>query len=113
MNTNRTIKEMVNTGRQERIYVYLANEEVGNAFMKQAEDEGFTFGDGAKPTKRHYSEIMAVNDDNTINYVNSIGRMAFSSNTTTVGDKTLIRIDYQKYAAGEEDYYYHRDYYSK
>ena len=28
-----------------KIYVYLANGEIGNKFMQQAEDEGFTFKD--------------------------------------------------------------------
>lgn len=107
----RTIKELVNKDipnykKKEKVYVYLANEEIGKKFMQQAEDEGFLFGDGAKPTSRCYAEVMAVNDDITINFVNSIGRMAFSSGTSSIGDKTLIRVDFEKYIAGEENYIY-------
>lgn len=106
MKANKTIKELVNTGKNEKVYVYLANDEIGRMFMQQAEDEGFTFGDGAKPTERCYAEIMAVNDDATINFVNSIGRIAFASKTTFMAGKTLIRVDFEKYIAGEENYYY-------
>lgn len=90
----RKIKELANN---EKIYVYLATEEIGKRFFRQAEDEGFTFGDGAKPTSRHYSDIMAVNPDGTINYVGSYGRMAFGANAVN-------KIDYQRFSDGYDDY---------
>lgn len=34
-----------------RIYVYLKDKEVANQFMIDAENEGFTFSDGKKPTE--------------------------------------------------------------
>ena len=87
-----------------RVYVYLANVAVGEQFMKQAEDEGFTFGDGATPTERCYAEIMAVNKDKTINYVGTNGRIAFGAGAKKIGDQDLIRVDFAKYLAGEENY---------
>ena len=80
-----------------RVYVYLANTDIGEKFLQQAEQEGFTFGDGAKPTDRHYSEIMAINHNLSINYVGYVGRMAYGSGTQTIGKERLIRIDYRKY----------------
>lgn len=80
-----------------RVYVYLTDDEVGNTFMKQAESEGFTFGDGVKPTKRNYNRIMAVNDNQTINYVGAIGHMAYGNGAKTVGDKLLIRVNFKEY----------------
>ena len=47
----RTIKNLVSQN-DERVYVYLANNELGSKFMHQAEEEGFVFEDGAKPTSR-------------------------------------------------------------
>lgn len=87
-----------------RVYVYLANVAVGEQFMKQAEDEGFTFGDGATPTERCYAEIMAVNKDKTINYVGTNGRIAFGAGAKKIGDQDLIRVDFAKCLAGEENY---------
>lgn len=89
-----------------KIYAYLANGEIGNKFMQQAEDEGFTFNDGAKPTSRCYAEIMAVNDNYTINFVGSVGRMAFGSGAETVNGQKLFRVDFEKYSNQNEGYYY-------
>ena len=91
-----------------KVYMYLANDEVGNGFLKQTECEGFTFGDGAKPTDRCYEEIMAVEKDHTIHFVGSIGRMAFGSGATTVGKQGILRVDFAKYLNGDTDYLYHR-----
>lgn len=100
--SNRTIKELAN--KNGRVYVYLGDVETGNRFMAQAENEGFTFADGAKPTERCYAEIMAVNHDITINFVGTNGRIAFGSGTKTIGDEELIRIDFKKYIDGDNDY---------
>lgn len=101
---NRTLKELVK--KNGRVYVYLEDSEIGNQFMQQAEDEGFTFTDGVKPTERCYAEIMAVNRDVTINYVGINGRIAFGSGVKTIGNEDLIRIDYKKYIAGDSKYIY-------
>lgn len=99
----RTIKDLANKNKG-KVYVYLANDKIGNKFMQQAEGEGFTFNDGAKPTSRCYAEIMAVNDNSTINFVGSVGRMAFGSGTKTIGNQKLIRVDFAKYVNGESNY---------
>lgn len=101
---NRTIKELVK--KNGRVYVYLGDSETGNQFMKQAESEGFTFTDGAKPTERCYAEIMSVNRDITINFVGMNGRIAFGSGAKTVGNEKLIRVDYKKYITGDKEYIY-------
>lgn len=101
---SRTITELSKLNG--RVYVYLANDEIDNKFMQQAEHEGFTFGDAAKPTERNYAEIMAVNHDTTINFVGANGRIAFGSGTQKIGNEALIRVDFEKYINGEDDYYY-------
>ncbi len=100
--STRTIKNI--SGMEGRAYVYLSNDDIGNKFMQMAEDEGFTFGDGVKPTERQYAEVMAVNHNSTINYVGVNGRMAFGSGVKTIGDEVLIRIDFEKYLNGDESY---------
>lgn len=106
MTNTRTITEL--SKMNGRIYVYLANVAIGEKFLQQAEDEGFTFADGAKPTERCYAEIMAVNGNKTINFVGANGRIAFGSGAKTVGGEQLIRVDFEKYAAGAENYEYKR-----
>lgn len=77
-----------------KIYVYLATEEIGRQFLQDAENEGFTFCDGVKPTERKADCIFAVNDDMTINYVGFVGHIAYQS-ANKIGNKPLIKIDYR------------------
>lgn len=106
MTNQRTITEL--SKMNGRVYVYLANVAIGEKFLQQAEDEGFAFADGAKPTERCYAEIMAVNGNKTINFVGTNGRIAFGSGAKKIGDDELIRVDFEKYAAGAENYEYKR-----
>ncbi len=89
----KSIRKLASNGK---VYIYLGNETIGRRFFRQAEQEGLIFSDGAKPTNRHYSDIMAVNPDGTISYVTAIGRMAFGTNAVT-------KIDFRRYAEGDED----------
>lgn len=75
-----------------RVYVYLHTDELAKQFMQQAAAEGFIFGDGAKPTERYATAIMAVNPNRTINYVGAIGHMAFGAGVKTVGGQPLLRM---------------------
>ena len=95
----RTIKNLSKLNG--RVYVYLANAEIGHRFLQQAEAEGFTFTDGVKPTEHGYEEIMAINHDGTLNFVGTNGRIAYGSGVRHVGDKQLIRIDFEKYLSGK------------
>lgn len=77
-----------------RIYIYLATEEIGKQFLQDAENEGFAFCDGVKPTQREADSIFAINEDMTINYVGFVGHMAYQA-TDRIGNKPLIKIDYR------------------
>lgn len=73
----KTIKELANMG--ERVYVHLNDEETAMRFLRQAESEGFTFGDGVSPNDRHWSDLYAIHPDSTMNYVSTNGRILYSS----------------------------------
>ena len=92
---SRTIKELAEL--ESRVYVHLANDKVGNDFLRQAEAEGFTFGDGVKPMERDYAEVMAINQNHTINYVGFVGMMAYGSGAKMIGGKQFIRIEFEKW----------------
>lgn len=79
-----------------RIYVYLANKDVCQRFLQDAENEGFTFTDGTNPTQKHTSDIIALNQDATINYVGFIGRAAFQA-ADRIGNQPLVKIDYREF----------------
>ena len=101
----RTIAELAK--EKGRVYVFLSNDEIGNRFLKMAEDEGFTFGDGVKPTdpSRGYEIIMAVNHNKTLSYVGTNGRIAFGSGAPTVNNEKLIRVDFERYICNKNYIY--------
>nr|WP_316624304.1 hypothetical protein [uncultured Ruminococcus sp.] len=84
----KTIKELASMG--ERVYVFLKDEETAQRFLHDAESEGFSFGDGVKPTDRHWSDLYAIHSDGTLNYVGSIGRIEFGS-----GSDSIVQVDYE------------------
>ena len=86
-----------------RVYVYLATEEVCKQFLKDAENEGFAFGDGEKPTARPGNNLYVVNRDWTISHVGWTGHMAFQS-AKRIGGQEMIRVDYERYLLGEENF---------
>ena len=92
---SKTIKQL--SQMDGRVYVFFFFFSLCQQFLSQAEQEGFTFQDGAKPTERHTSDIIAVNNDYTINYVGSVGHVAYGSNVKRIGEDNLIRIDYEEY----------------
>lgn len=92
---SKTIEELSHSNG--RVYVYFKTEAICRQFLIQAEQEGFTFGDGVKPTKRHTDSIIAVNKNRTLNYVGINGRIAYGSKTKYVGNQKLLRIDFEDY----------------
>ena len=85
----KTIKELASMG--ERVYVYLKDEETAQRFLRDAEAEGFIFGDGVHPTDRHWSDLYAIHSDGTLNYVGAIGHVEYGS-----GADSVVRIDYSQ-----------------
>ena len=86
-----------------KVYVYLKDEMIARRFLQDAENEGFTFGDGEKPTARPGNNLYVVNCDWTISHVGWAGHMAFQS-AKYVGEQELIRVDYERYLSEEEDF---------
>ncbi|MDO4650804.1 MAG: hypothetical protein Q4B26_19380 [Eubacteriales bacterium] len=86
-----------------KVYVYLKDEVIARRFLQDAENEGFTFGYGEKPTARPGNNLYTVNRDWTISHVGWAGHMAFQS-AKYVGEQELIRVDYERYLLGEDDY---------
>lgn len=88
------LKNLLSAYPNSRIFLHFKTHELARRFLVDAEAEGFTFGDGVKPTERGADSIFALNDDMTINYVGFVGHMAFGSGTDKIGDKKLVRIEY-------------------
>ena len=98
----RTIAELLNLDG--RVYVYVPSKNIRRLFLKNAQEEGFRFADGVKPTRRQaYDDIYALNKDFTLNFVGYIGHIAFN-HPEVPNDYNLIRVDYAAYLSGTENY---------
>ena len=86
-----------------RVFVYLKSEDAKYRFLADAEAEGFTFRNLVKPADGPCSDLYVLNDDRTLNYAGAIGHMAFHYPKRNRSVK-IIRIDYEKYASGQDDY---------
>ena len=87
-----TIAELVPEGC--RVYVSFETRDACARFLRQAEEEGFLFTDGEKPTRKHPTDLLAVGDGRTLSYVGIAGRTAFGSGAQTAGGKKLVRVKF-------------------
>ena len=98
MSDKRTVRDLSRI--QGRVYVYLKDKQTGEQFLRAAQAEGFTFGDGAKPSDRHYSTVMAVKPDGTLHYVGAMGMEAFGAHYDGI-----VRVDFAEYMEGSEEFF--------
>ena len=98
----RTLKSLVKNAST--VWFYCANEELQKQFLKQAETEGFLALNGQKPTELFCQHFYGINDDMTMGYLsNMIWCLTFRT-----GKDTHVRVDYEKYICGEEDFSCHK-----
>ncbi len=104
LKNKRTIRDL--TELQGRIYLYFPNSIIRDQFITDAAEEGVTYGDGVSLTEREPDSIMALNVNMTVNFVGFAGRMHFiqPSSESEIRSNPLIRVDYGRYAAGDEYY---------
>ena len=83
-----TLKELVSNSTKP-VYVHLSDSKAAKQFLIDAENQGFVFSDGVKPTEKHISDFFSVHSDMTINYIGAIGRIAYQCKAGNI-----ICIDY-------------------
>ncbi len=85
----KSIKELV-IKETRPVYVHTPSKALAKDFLKQAENEGFIFSDGKRPTKKPLDDYYALHQDLTINYIGFVGRLRFNSK-----DDGILRVEYQ------------------
>ena len=88
----KTIKSLINPDK--KVYVKMNGADNCKRFFCLAEKEGFLFGDSAKPTEKHPSDLIAVFPDKTLCYVGTYGRIVAQS-----GAENIIVYDCEKLLA--------------
>ena len=96
----RLLKSLIE--ENESVWIYCKDEALQIQFLEQAENEGFLALNGQKPTELFHHQLYGINDDMTMGYLAvMIWCMTFKQ-----GD-THVRVDYDKYISGDEDYICH------
>ena len=84
-----------------RVYIYLNSPAISQQFRADATREGFTLSGSGE------SDIYALNHDRTLNSVGFVGHVLFHNTSQNLADGTpVIRVDYEKYIAGADDWHY-------
>ena len=84
-----------------RVYIYLNSPTIRQRFCEDAVREGFTLSGNGE------SDIYALNHNKTMNTVGFVGHVLFHNTSQNLADGTpVIRVDYEKYIAGADDYHY-------
>ena len=97
----RTIRDLLKT--KGNINVYLSSKAVCDLFLRNAEQEGFVFSDGSRPTTSSYNDLFALHHDFTIAHHGFAGHIALRAKAISTTVPT-VWIDYAKYLAGERRY---------
>ena len=102
LKNKRTIKDL--TDLQGRVFLYFSDSTIRDQFITDATEEGVAYGDGVSLTEREPDSIMALNGNMTVNFVGFAGHMHFiqPSSESEIRSNPLIRVDYGRYAAGDE-----------
>lgn len=77
------------------VYVHLTTENLAKRFLCDAEEQGFLFSDGKKPTEKEISSFFAVHSDLTVNYIGANGRIAYQTNSNNIS-----RLEYDIFLKG-------------
>ncbi len=101
MTNSKTLTDLRNRLKG-KIYIYLDNTDICKKFLQDAEQEGYRFGK-IKPTESKVSDIIAIDYNKQLSYVNFIGRIVFQCNGGS-NNNDFHRIDYLKLLKGNKDY---------
>ena len=91
-----------------KIFIYLRNNKVNEHFLKDAQEQGYAFGQ-IRPVDSGYDQIVVLKRNKQLSHAGFIGRIEFQTNGGDNPAGPCHRIDYEKYIRGEADYYVKRD----
>lgn len=94
----RTLTELLKTN--EKVFIRLANDNLKQKFMQQAEGEGFVY-QGRNPTALQAESVMIIHDDYALGKL-----VGFATHMQYYTCPKKMRVDYARYINGLDDYNY-------
>ena len=86
-----------------KVYLYLKDKATMKAFLSDAKNEDYSFGETGLPEIIHDS-IISLKENKQLSYVGTIGRIKFQCNGGDNAGGSFHRINYAEYISGSEDY---------
>ena len=97
----RTLKSLIK--KNKKVWFYCGTEDLQKRFLEQAEKEGFITMSGENPTSLCLQHLYGINGEGTMGYIaHFIWLKSFHAD-----NKNILRIDYDPFISGEEDYISH------
>lgn len=97
----RTLKSLIE--KNKKVWFYCGTEDLQKEFLEMAEEEGFETMRGEDPTSLSLQRLYGINSEGTIGYIsNFIWYLSFHK-----GNKDILRIDYDSFLSGKEDFICH------
>ena len=92
----RTIKELL---KEKTIYFTFSSNAICYRFLSDAQLEGLTFGEQDEPCTKQATDMLALVPKGYLCFAGWASRLRYKQ-----GGNTVIRIDYEKYINGSDDY---------
>ena len=102
MKSKRTL-ENLRESLQGKIYLYLKDDDTMKAFLSDAKNEGYRFGETGLPEIIGDS-IISLRENKQLSYVGTVGRIEFQCNGGDNAGGNFHRIHYAEYKIGSDDY---------
>jgi len=97
----RTLQSIIE--KNMKVWFYCGTEDLQKKFLEQAEEEGFVTMRGEDPTFLSLQRLYGINSEGTIGYISHfIWYLSFQT-----GNKDILRIDYDSFLSGKEDFICH------
>ncbi|MBO5576103.1 MAG: hypothetical protein J5956_07370 [Ruminococcus sp.] len=99
-NTEKRTLAQLRDSFEGHIYLHFGSEAEYEAFLVEAENEGFRFGERLPHEfSGSWHDIVALTQNKGVCFCNTFSRMAYQC-----GGDNVLRVEYAKYAGGEEEY---------
>lgn len=88
----------------ERVYFYLPTDEIKRKFAEMAGEEGFVNTEGESANVMKPQTIMSIHKDGVVFFCGQPGHYIMGQKK--IYDRTIVRIDFEKFVSGKKNYRY-------
>ncbi len=96
----RTLRNLVDV--YDKVYIRIKDTETMEHFIKQLDKEGFTYGDGERPSNRRPMLTMTLMKPCEIGYIGYVGNVAVGAIVNKGNNSSIPVVEYDRYINNEK-----------